>query len=93
MPRSTAQPATSAREPKPSLRKMFVTCDSTVRTVMTNSSAMARLLIPLAIRAATSRWRGVRPPHVRFSGCGGRRVHAWAAGPSGSTPGWWPATS
>ena len=53
------QAATWARELNPSLMSMLATCRATVAWLITSSSAMARLLSPLAISAAISRSRGV----------------------------------
>src|ERR1700722_13419775 len=53
------QAATWARELNPSLVSMLATCRATVAWLITSSSAIARLLRPLAISAAISRSRGV----------------------------------
>src|SRR3954470_14644366 len=59
-PLSTAQAATCAREAKPSLVRMLVTCLATVAGLITSSSAMPLLLRPRAIRRAISRSLAVR---------------------------------
>ncbi len=59
-PLSTAKTAIWVRELRSSLAKIFATCRSTVRSLITSASAIARFVAPCAIRAATSRSRGVR---------------------------------
>src|SRR5262249_1335491 len=46
-PFSTTHAAICVREAKPSLPRILVTCDSTVRSLTINSSAMARLDLPV----------------------------------------------
>ena len=53
------QVATWMREEKPSLARMLATCRAAVAGLITNSSAMALLLSPLATRSAISHSRPV----------------------------------
>src|SRR5215471_4083233 len=52
-----AHAATCARDLKPSLLSMCLTCTSTVPSVLTSASAMSRLLRPTASNRATSHSR------------------------------------
>ena len=59
-PVSMAQRTIWARLVKPSLERMLAMCDSTVRLLNTNSSAISSFDLAWATRLATSRSRGVK---------------------------------
>jgi len=59
-PASSAQRTIWVRLLKASLERIFDTCVSTVRLLITSSSAISSLDLAWATRIATSRWRGVR---------------------------------
>src|SRR5581483_483578 len=67
-----------ARERAPSLPRMFSTCRSTVRSLMTSSAPIWRLVSPSATSAATSHSRAVSGPAP--DGVGGGRLAG--AGPA-----------
>ena len=63
----------AARVDRPSLVKMLLTCRATVFSLMPSSSAIARLVLPVATRRSTSTSRAVS---ARGSGAAGMRERA-----------------
>ena len=57
--RSKAYAVAAARDETPSLPKMLLTCRSTVRSLSTSFSAIARLVAPVATSRSTSSSRGL----------------------------------